>query len=220
MSKKEEKVSLFPNLTDVIGKDKLRPVMMHAVVINGYLMAINSYSAAIIHKTDFVKSKEELNNIENKVFNIKLIKKLIQSKITNIFFGSDFITIYYKDKHENIPYTGYINDNGEIVEVEHLTKKENIIGRYPNIKSVVEYIGYDSLDENKLEDVKYKLEKIDTRLPLNAKILEGLAKALCVNKDVIVENLVKRYSVVPTRFKKGEPIKAYGIMMPIVLKQE
>ena len=136
----------FPDISEAVSTDSLRPIMQYAVVQNGRIIATDSHILVNISLNIWIESEEELANLEGKIFNIKLLKKITKNW-SELIFQKD--RILFKDKDgftEFAFYSGRIDQKGYMETYNPETEEYSELGTYVNWKNVVPMT-----DKNKLK---------------------------------------------------------------------
>ena len=156
----------FPNLTQAVSTDNLRPSMNYAIVQNGRIIATDVHVLVVIDLKVWIKDEEQLKNIEGKILNLKLLSKLAKDWSVLIFRKD---SILFRDKtgfSEFSYYSGSINDKGKMFSFDIETEKydEDDFGTYPNWKSVLPMTDKFKLkitDDPDLQESNFSVKKID-----------------------------------------------------------
>lgn len=170
----------FPNYLGIISKsNKYKPIMELAIVQNGYLIATDGYILAVTNLT-LKYEKDEVDNLEGKVFNRDTLTKL--SKSTYIKFEKDRIICNVGKITNILEYSGIIDDNNNVKLFNRIDGGLVDHGKYPNYKSV-------------MYGIKVTVDKLNVDLSvfnkpyytcINANYFLGAANALLTESCIIL----------------------------------
>lgn len=146
-----KKFRAFADVTKTISTDQLRPVMNYAIVENGRLISTDSHVLSVIKLDQFISEPEQLQNIEGKVFDAALIKKLAAAD--HLTFLENEIIIKTKKDTARAYYSGLINEAGEMFKTDDTTgeTEKACFGKYPNWRAVVPHYRNDRFDFSDLQ---------------------------------------------------------------------
>jgi len=139
---------MFPNILDFLSTDQDKPWLHYAVVLNGKLMATNNKMACYIDVSTFCKDKEQIKNIEGKVFNSE---DLTVFPNKNIKFSKEGIVcngVLIKD------YTGIIGKDREIKLFDDLMDDYNLVRgfkKFPDFSTIIPALTDHNIDVTKVQ---------------------------------------------------------------------
>ena len=117
----------FPKVSEVVSKDKLRPSMAYAVILDNTLIATDGHALIMLKTCSLVNSEEQEINLRGKIFNRDLL--LMLQKAKRLRFFADKISV----DGEMVDYSGTIDVNrkcyiGNSLDVDFV---------YPDTKSAI-----------------------------------------------------------------------------------
>ena len=201
----------FPNLEKVVTTDKLATRLQYAVVLNGKIIATDSHVLSIIDLKLYIKDPENLKNIEGKIFDAKLLKRL--AKADKIEFLTDKIILTEKKNISQVFYPGEISENREMFYRDEKTGEKlcGSFGFYPNIYAVIPE--YDQTT-GKINLSKYKRKTTAFNITKLSNIVAGFRN----ENHFIISDEKNRPSIVLPVPKEGEEniFAEIGLIMPVI----
>ena len=117
----------FPKVSEIVSKDKLRPSMTYAVVLDNKLIATDALCIIILKTSTLVPNAEQEQNISGKVFSRDLL--LLLQKAKRLIFLEDKISV----DGVHMDYSGTITPEGDV----YLAGSAHKEFRFPNYKAVI-----------------------------------------------------------------------------------
>ena len=135
----------------MVSKDPLKKQMSFAVVMQGRILATNSYIGVDIALKSFIDDPEQIKNLEGKALDFEALKLIERDGA--LFENDCFIAL----KGIKIPYSGDINEKREIVLYDLQTSYmfPNLDAVFPTDKTAVadrEDLGMDPKQLQKIAD--------------------------------------------------------------------
>ena len=200
---------IFADFTNLVSSDKLRPIFGLAVVKNGRLIATDSHQVTLVNLKIYINDPVQLENVENKVFDKELLKRL--SKAQNVEFLTDTMILTEKKNISQVFYTGEIINNSVFYRNEKtgLVDHENSAGRLPNYAAVIP--GYkEKTGEIDFTDFKPKQHF------LNTKLLSNIAAGFNTENVAILSN--QRHLIIVALPTDAEKLNfdQFAVLMPAI----